>query len=347
MNINETLKLNLQAKLNNPQNLKHLQVFSPSNKNSKYKLKNIRFYKLPKTLSQKLNNKIVKESLILSLREEQKLLPSTNKDKLKEKVKKNKEDVKSNCEKLKEEFQDKFVIINNYENQIKLLNEEKKEIMRTNDEIINLKNEQNFLLKNKFNQVQDDTLKQMDEIKDLKIKINDLTIVKENVYSELEKNLKIEEEKHNQLIKEYLLLSKKCEYYQIEYDKFDLFPDEIIKKNINLYDKTLSNEILTEENLKVKLSEKNFIRDVLINDIQTLQKKVNQLEEEQNEIKRKEKLYGKNLDMNSIKLMRNKNKKMKNNNNININNINNDFQLERNTSSSKRMKTVENKRTVF
>ena len=44
--------------------------------------------------------------------------------------------------------------------------------------------------------------------------------------------------------------------------------------------------------------------------IKLLQKKVNKLEEEQNEIKMREKKYGKNLDMTSIKLKKNKNKKI-------------------------------------
>ena len=351
MNINETLQLKLPTTTKHRNSLKYFKPFSPKEKKDKFKSKNIRFYKLPKTLSQKLNNNIIKESLILSLREELKYNEKINKTctkyiteviSLKEKVKKNKEEVELNCEKLKAEFEEQFAVIDNFENQINLLNEEKKEIVRTNEEIINLKNEQNQLLKNQFNKVQEDANKQMEEIQILKNKINDLTVKKQNLNDELEKGLKIEEEKHKILLKEYQALSKKYDYYQIEYDKYDLFPDEIIKKGINLYDNTHSNDILTEENLKIKLSEKKFIRDELINSIQILQKKVNKLEEEQNEIKMREKKYGKNLDMTNIKLKKNKNKKIQmNNNDIHNNYISEKYQ------GNKRLKTVENKRNIF
>ena len=48
-------------------------------------------------------------------------------------MKKNKEEVEFNCEKLKAEFQEKFVVVDNYEKRIELLNEEKKEIMLDRD----------------------------------------------------------------------------------------------------------------------------------------------------------------------------------------------------------------------
>ena len=74
-------------------------------KNIKLRLKNIRFCELPKTLSNKLGHKIIKEALILGLREELNynekrkrtlLKYLTDVNKLKEKVKKNKEDVEEN-----------------------------------------------------------------------------------------------------------------------------------------------------------------------------------------------------------------------------------------------------------
>jgi len=264
---------------------------------------------------------------------------------LKLQVKKNKEEVESNCDKLKLEFQEKFVVVDNFEKRIELLNEEKKEIIKTNEEIIKLKMEQNNLLKKQFNKVQEDANQQMEEIKKLKVKINELTDIKLNLNSELEKEQEIEEEKYKELIKEFVLLTKKFEYYQIEYDKFDMFPQELIKKNINLYDNTLTNEILTEENLKIKLYEQNFIRDELINNKQIIKEKVDKLEEEQNELKRREEKYGKNLDVNQI--MRNKkntNKNLK----INTKNIKTrpNYDQTLTTKSNKRMKTVENKLNI-
>ena len=135
----------------------------------------------------------------------------------------------------------------------------------------------------------------MNEIQKLKVKIEELTEIKENLNSELEKELAEQEKQHKELQKEFISLTKKCEYYQIEYDKFDMFPEELIKKGINLYDNTLTNELITEENLKVKLSEKNLIRDELMLNKQTIKEKMEKLEEEEKELKLKEKKFGKNL----------------------------------------------------
>ena len=356
MNINGSFKFNKAKKFINPKlNIKLNFPLSPKNPNiNVLKQKYIRFSKLPKTLSNKLNNKIIKEALILGLREEfiyNEKMKLTLEDylsriiALKLQVKKNKEEVESNCDKLKLEFQEKFVVVDNFEKRIELLNEEKKEIIKTNEEIIKLKMEQNNLLKKQFNKVQEDANQQMEEIKKLKVKINELTNIKLNLNSELEKEQEIEEEKYKELIKEFVLLTKKFEYYQIEYDKFDMFPQELIKKNINLYDNTLTNEILTEENLKIKLYEQNFIRDELINNKQIIKEKVDKLEEEQNELKRREEKYGKNLDVNQI--MRNKkntNKNLK----INTKNIKTrpNYDQTLTTKSNKRMKTVENKLNI-
>ena len=238
MRINGSLKLNkslTKQPINLKNNIKYKHLISPVNTDiNKLKQKYIRFSKLPKTLSNKLSNKIIKESLILALREEyqynekmKNILENYLSEiiKIKSQVKKNKEEVESNCEKLKAEFQEKFVVVDNFEKRIVLLNEEKKEIIRTNEEIISLKYQQNDMLKKQFNKVQEDANKQMDEIKQLKIKINELTDIKSNINDELEKEQQNQEKLYKELIKEFKLLSRKCEYYQIEYDKFNMFPE--------------------------------------------------------------------------------------------------------------------------
>ena len=322
----------------------------------KLKQKYIRFSKLPKTLSNSLTTKIIKESLILGLREEfnfHEKIKSTFENYLSEvtslklQVKKNKEEVELNCEKLKAEFHEKFIVVNNYEKRIELLNEEKKEIMRTNDEIIRLKNQQRNLLLQQFDKVQADANKQMEEIAQLKIKINELTDIKMNINSELEKELEIQEEHYKELIKEYAKLAKKCEYYQIEYDKFEMFPEELIKQNLNLYDDTLSKEILTEENLKVKLFEQKYIRDELIDNKEKIKEKLDVLEETQNELKRREEKFGKNLFSGKNMKLRQVNNKNNKNINIHYSNTRSNFDRTDFNKSNKRMKTVENKRNIM
>ena len=296
MNINEKLNIKLLLENQDKNNTKYKYSSTPKNLN--IKLKNIRFYDLPKTLSNKLVHKIIKEALILGLREELKYNKKVEKtlykyledvNKLKEKVKKNKEDVEENCEKLKSEFYDRFLIIENYEKQINLLNEEKKEIIRTNNEIIAMKNKTTESLKKQLNKVQNETIEQRGVISALKDKIQTLEEEINNLDNEFEKIKINEEEKYKVLLEEYLILSKKCDYYQIEYDKFDKYPQELIKEDINLFDKTKTNDLLTEEDLKIKLVEKNFIRDRLLNSVNDLHKQIYLFEETQKDIKEREK----------------------------------------------------------
>ena len=359
MYINDLTKKN--KKLKQLTNIKTNQSYnfplSPINTKLKnLKQKYIRISKLPKTLSNKLNTKIIKESLILALREEfqyNEKIKETFENYLNEvtllksQVKKNKEEVEFNCKKLKAEFHEKFIVVNNYEKRIELLNEEKKEIMRTNDEIIRLKNEQRNLLKKQFDKVQEDTNKQIDEINQLKIKINELTDINLNLNSEFEKEREIQEQKYQELVKQYLELSKKCEYYQIEYDTYDMLPHELIKKNINLYDDTLSKEILAEENLKIKLSEQKYIQDELITNKQNLKDKLTVLEETQNELKRREEKYGKNLFNDSKNIKSRQGKKNFFKTKFANTKLITTFTSSDLSKNDKRMKTVENKRNII
>ena len=131
MSKNDRLKLKF---LKNNKNIKN-KTLSTTPKGVKLRLKYIRFSEKSKPLANKLGYKIIKEALILGLREElnhnEKMKETLYEylddiNRLKERVKKNKEEVEDNCNKLKQEFNDRFVIIENFEKQIELLNEGKK-----------------------------------------------------------------------------------------------------------------------------------------------------------------------------------------------------------------------------
>ena len=142
------------------------------------------------------------------------------------------------------------------------------------------------------------------------------------------------------LLEEFSLLPKKYEYYEIEYNKFDKYPEEKIKELLNLYDNTKTNDLLIEENLKVELVEKNFVRDELINSVKNLNTQIFLFEEKLKEIKEKEKLYGKPLSSIDKKPKKN-NKNKKTEMNINIK-TNSNFNTKFNTTSNRRTKTIPN-----
>jgi len=313
-----------------------------------FKIKNLRFYELPKNLSKKLKNKIIKESLILGLRQElnhnekmKNILNIYLKDvnKLKEKVKRNKEEVQQNCENIKNEFYDRFLVVEAYEKQITLLNDEKKEIIRTNEEIIAMKAKQTTALKNQLSKVQKETDAQMEQIKELNSKIEALEKKKAGLNDEFDEIVKKQEIDYKKMKEEYIDLCQKCEYYQYEYNKFDKYPEEKAKENINLFDNTKTKALLTEENLKIALIEKNFVKDKLLNNLNTMHKKIDAFEEKQKEMKKKQRLFGKPLNSLNIKTTL---KTLSNNKTLNSNQYMN---TNNTTQSNKRAKTFKNKKS--
>ena len=351
MNKNE-LSMNNHSQDTNAKNFMTKSKNFSTPKYLKLKLNNIRFYELPKSLSNKLGHKIIKEALILGLREElnfnekrkQTLTKYLNDvSRLKEKVKKNKEEVEQNCENLKKEFYDRFTIVENFEKEINLLNEEKKEIIKTNNEIITMKNKITASLKKEISKMQTEIESQRAIIEDLNSKIEVLEDKKANLDNEFKQILIDEEKNYQKLLGEYANLAKKCEYYEIEYNKFDKYPEELTKKAINLFDNTKSKDLLTEENLKIELAEKNFKRDELINSVNNLQKQIIIFEEKQKEMKEKSRLYGKPLTTSDIKpKINNKNKTTYINNNTKSNAyLNTNYST---TLSNRRTKTIPNKK---
>jgi hypothetical protein len=342
MSIDEKLSLKLLEELNeikNSKNNMNIHIKKPS-----LSIRNIRFYELPKSLSKKLQKKIIKESLILGLREElnhnQKMKKIFTKyltevNKLKEKVKKNKDEVQQCCENLKKEFYDRFQIIDNFEKQINLLNEEKKEIIKTNTEILAMKAKQTTELKKQLNKVQNETNEQMKVINELDKKIEALETKKAGLDNEFAQIVKQQDDDCKKFQEELLVLIKKADYYQKEYDSYNKYPEEIAKDDINLFDYTKARDLLTEENLKIDLAEKNFVKDKLLNNLNALHKQIDEFEEKQKEMKKKERLFGKSLNLNTINQ---KSKVKKTQNNTTIMNTN------YSTQSNKRAKTIPNQR---
>jgi hypothetical protein len=203
-----------------------------------------------------------------------------------------------------------------------------------------MKVKQTTALKNQLSKVQKETDAQMVEIKELNKKIEELEKKKAGLNDEFDEIIKKQEIDYKKMMEEYIALSQKCDYYQYEYNKFDKYPEEKAKDNINLFDNTKTKALLTEENLKIALIEKNFVRDKLLNNLNTIHKKIDAFEEKQKEMKKKERLYGKPLNSvnkkSKLKTTFSNNKTLSSNNYLNTNNT---------TQSNKRAKTIINKKT--
>ena len=235
------------------------------------------------SLSYQLKNTIAKETLILELRQELKYHIKFNAVynnllrriiKLKEMVKENKDKVEENTNTLKETFKDRFKVIDQYEQTILLLDEEKVDINKTNKDIIKMRNDANLKLIKDFDDVQKKTVEQREKIEKLEKKIKDLEFKKINLL--------------------YKILVKKYRYYLDEYNSYLKTGDEITKIEVKLNDETNAKNCLIEENLEVDLSEKLIKKSVLLKNINNLKlqiKVMEEIQEEEKEKRKKEQLY--------------------------------------------------------
>ena len=274
------------------------------------------------TLSFKLKDKITKENLILELRQELKYHIKFNAIyhnllnkiiHLKELVKENKDKVQENTDLLKATFQDRFKVIDQYEKTILLLDEEKKDINKTNKDIIKMRRNSNTTLIKDFNDVQLRNAEQREKIEKLEKKIKELEFKKANLQNELQKQMEKDAKIYEDHLKLYQILVKKYKYYLDEYNSYLKTGDEITKIEVKLTDETNAKNCLIEENLEVELSEKLIKKSNLMTKINNLKLQIKEMEEKQEEEKirkKKEKLY-KIVKINKSKETKNKHSKNK------------------------------------
>ena len=249
------------------------------------------------SLSFKLKDKITKETLILELRQELKYHIKFNAIynnllkkiiHLKEMVKENKDKVQQNTDLLKETFQDRFNVIDNYEKTIHLLNEEKKDIIKTNKDIIKMRELAKVKLGKDFIDIQERNAKQREKIESLQNSINDLEYKKSHLNEELQKQVEKDEKKYEEHLKMYKSLLKKYYFFLDEYNTFLKSGDEITKIDVKLDDETNAKNYLIEEDLEVKLNEKLIKKSYLLGNINDLKLQIKFIEDKQKEEKLRE-----------------------------------------------------------
>ena len=245
----------------------------------------------------KLKDKIAKETLILELRQELKyhikfkaiyknLLKKITH--LKELVKENKEKIEKNTELLKETFADRFNIIDSYEKTISLLNQEKKELNKSNKEILKIRQVTKEKLIKELNEIQIRNTTQRDKIETLQKKLDALEYQKAHLNEELEKKMELDENNYEKQLKLYKVLCKKYEIFLAEYNSYIKSGDEIAKIEVKLFDDTNIKNSLIEEDLDVELNEKLLKKSYLLNNINSLKSKIAVIEEKLHEEKMKE-----------------------------------------------------------
>lgn len=263
---------------------------------SSTKKKLTEFYK--NSLSIKLKGLITKETLTMELREELKYHKKFRENyknylttvvNLREKIKSNKESVETMCENLKEEFKEKFLILESFDKKIKRLEETQERIKTSNEEIIRMRNDQQQKLEQEFDGIQDKIEQQRKTIAEIKKQICDLEKKKLHINEECIKQEKIDLKSFEKLEKEYKFLKKKYMFFQQEYNKYEKTGEELTKEEVRLFDKSNQNNIIIEENLEIKLNDANLKKERLTNVMEDLHKKIIDFEEAEKLKKKMEK----------------------------------------------------------
>ena len=244
-----------------------------------------------------LQNNITKESLIIELRDELKYHLQCNliyksflakSQKLKEIVENNKKSVQQNADLLRDTFKDRFNIIDQYEKTISLLNEEKKDILKSNEDILKMRKKTFIELQEQFIQVQRQVNEQNKKVEELDKKVQSLEFKKNHIQEELQRQLENDEKKFYEHVESYTTLCHKYEYYLEEYNTYDKTGNEKTQVEVKLFDDTNAKNSLIEEDLKVKLNEKLLKKNNLINQKSYLIKEIKILEDKQKEEQLKE-----------------------------------------------------------
>ena len=321
--INKDYKKNLFFEYKSPQKIRKINRNRSVLSSAKQRTHNrkISFVKENRenSLSFKLKDKITKETLILELRQELKYHIKFNTIynsllkriiQLKDIVRENKDKLQENTDLLKDTFLDRFNIIDNYEKTIGLLDEEKKDINKTNKEIIRMRQTTKEKLNKEFIDIQERNAKQREKIETLQYKINELEYRKSHLQEELQKQLEKDEKKYEQHLKLYKSLYKKYEYFLEEYNTFLKCGDEITKIDVKLFDDTNAKNALIEENLEVELNEKLIKKSYLLDNINNLKLQIKIIEDKQKDEKlleeKKEQAY-KLVGLNRNRATKNKN----------------------------------------
>jgi len=247
--------------------------------------------KRTKGLLSEVNKLITKESLIIQLRTEHKYIKLLNlyykqylsliKD-LKEKCFQNKNGVKEFCDELRKNGKDDTVVIDKYEEKIRQLKKEKKEIIKTNEGIIKIKNEINIKLKTRLLEIQTKINMNLEEISKQEKKIKSLEDKKEKQKQEFLKEEEIQKKKYKKL----KLRCDDAEEQIIELgNKISKMDLEKGLMSVQLENYEMANDIIEKENKDIQLKEEEIKNQNLMEEIKELTNRISHFSFDDNSTK--------------------------------------------------------------
>lgn len=211
------------------------------------------------------NLKNAKESVIISLREDLEYHKQVNKHYLLYKqyatdicnyYKQNFDEIFKFKSDLREDLSDFIKVVEGFEAQMKKYDKEKADMIRTNNDIIKYKNEENEKMNQKINKLNGDLEIQKNKLDKINATLNEYRNENENYLNKLNNNELNHLEKYEELEDKYKRLKAQYEVYfnmeikkrklELDFKDDNLCRDEKDKVNLQLQDKIIKNIFLKE-----------------------------------------------------------------------------------------------------
>lgn len=238
---------------------------------------------------EKLNEKIRKENLILSLRKDklyyEKYLreKEESRDNLKNlliETEHNKNDAISYCEAVKRSLKDFVAKVDDYERQIAKLKEERANIIRSSEAIIAKKRKEREELQRELDTVDEKIKVEQSKIDELNKKINDLNGIKEKEKKDYLVVQKEDQDKFNKLMTKYKGILNKFNAYEKDDAKKT-------KQKEDYHDRVSVMNNVNKEDLDIQLNEAKIKNELLEQEMEALTQKINKINQDKEEREKK------------------------------------------------------------
>ena len=236
--------------------------------------------KKSKGLLTQIKKTLNQESLIIQLRSEYNHIKNLNANykkylkvikRLKELFMNNRGGIEKYSNFIQETYKDEIYIINNFEEEVNEIKEEKKHIIETNDGIINIKNEAFKILNIKLVELNEKVNINLKEIEKQTSKINSLESKKNEEKKSFLKTEQQQYKKYQLLQNNYKVISNLYEEKKQEID------DNVEIKPVEIENKEFSNKLINTENHYIKLSEEKIKNQNLLEEARNLTIKITNL----------------------------------------------------------------------
>ena len=184
---------------------------------------------------------------------------------------KNKNEVEAMCRDLKATYKEFAVIVDKYDDKVTICNQEKERIIKTNEDIIDIKNNEKAKLKGNLKQMEEKNEIQRKKIEALEAKLKKLKKQKDKENEEYLKKDKADRLKYEKLRRNFENLKYNLKHYTEENKKYEIF-------NIDLLtNATVSNQIVYQEDKEIELNEKKMQNQLLQEQIKSISFKITRL----------------------------------------------------------------------